>query len=146
MSDRIDPFISSAPPGPWPAVTDTSRLYDHGQPWCVNAAAHPDRNAGYPDRDRHMPWHECRTRETYLDSALLDLDGDPVGISAYAAAPFRFGQPRTAASASAPRIVVESWPREADGPALRFSLDAAQALRLARNLVHLADQLTFGWS
>ena len=64
MSDRIDPSSWPSPRGPWPQVSDLSRLYDHGQPWCVNAAAHPDLNDGYPDPDRHLPWHECVERQS----------------------------------------------------------------------------------
>ena len=30
-------------------VTDLSRIYDHGQPWCVNVAGHSDHNGDYPD-------------------------------------------------------------------------------------------------
>lgn len=143
MSDRIDPLSWPSPRGPWPAATDASRLYDHGQPWCVNAPAHPERNGGYPDRDRHLPWHECRTREADVAGVHRDLDGDAVSMSVYAAAPFRFGQLRTAAAASSPRIVLETWQRALDQPARRLSLDIAQARHLARILVHLADEMTF---
>lgn len=47
MSDRIDPPHWPSQRGPWPAVSDASRLFDHGWPWCVNAAGHPDPDGGY---------------------------------------------------------------------------------------------------
>jgi hypothetical protein len=94
MSARIDPPTSDIEQGPWPQVSDASRLYDHGQPWRMNAAAHPDNHDGYPDAERHVPWHECHGRELFIDGARRDLDGAPVGVTVYIAAPFRFGQPR----------------------------------------------------
>jgi hypothetical protein len=109
----------------------------------VNAAAHPDRNGGYPDRDRHLPWHECRSLESYVDGARLGLDGQAVGVSAYAAAGFRFGRTRDHAGLSQPRAVLETWPLESTEAAQRISLTPAGALHLARILVHIADGLTF---
>jgi hypothetical protein len=94
MSDRIDPANEDLERGPWPQVDDLSRLFDQGWPWCVNAAAHPDENHDYPDAARHVPWHECRTREAFVEEVRRDLDGEPVVVSVYNAAPFRFGQPR----------------------------------------------------
>ena len=83
MSDRIDPPADGPGRGPWRQVGDLSRLYDHGWPWCTNAAAHPDRHDGYPDPDGHRPWHECRGGEAFVDGACRDLDGDLVGLSVY---------------------------------------------------------------
>jgi hypothetical protein len=144
MSDRIDPADWPSPRGPWPEVTDNSRLYDHGRAWCVNAHAHPDPNDGYPDRDRHLPWHECRGVETYLDGARSDLDGEPVGVGTYVAAAFRFGELREGSSTSAPRVVIETWRLDTDEIAERVSLAPATALHLARILMRAADDLTFG--
>ena len=139
MSDRIDSLGWPSPRGPWPDVTDLSRLYDHGQPWCVNADGHPDAEHGYPDPGRHLPWHECRSIELNVDGALRELDGEQLGMSAYIAAPFRFGQTRDALAPSSPRIVLESWPVDADEPAQRISLTQGEALRLARTIVRLID-------
>jgi hypothetical protein len=142
MTDRIDSSHWPSPRGPWPEVTDASRLYDHGRPWCVNADAHPDRTGGYPDPDRHVPWHECQTAETYIDGTRRNLDGEPVDVSVYAAAPFRFGELRGQGALSSAGIVIETWPTGTDEPAERVSLTPGEALRLARILIHLADQLT----
>jgi hypothetical protein len=142
MTDRIDPPDRSSR-RPWPEVTDLSRLYDHGRTWCVNARAHPDRNGGYPDPERHLPWHECHTAEAFVDDMRRDLDGAELGVAVYAAAPFRFGQPRGAAPPSEARVVVETWPANTDEPSQRVSIGPADALHLARILVRLVDELTF---
>jgi hypothetical protein len=138
MTDRNDP-----PSRPWPEVTDLSRLYDHGQPWCANARAHPDLNGGYPDADRHLPWHECRSNEAFVDDARRNLDSDELGLTVYLASAFRFGELRDTTESHAPRVVIETWPSDADGPSQRVSMGAGSALRLARILVRFADELTF---
>jgi hypothetical protein len=143
MTDRIDPADWPSPRGPWPEVKDASRLYDHGQPWCVNAHAHPDPNDGYPDPDRHLPWHECRSVEMYLDGARRGIDGDAVGASVYVAAAFRFGERREIVPAFAARVVLEMWQPDTDEVAQRVSLSPAEALHLARMLTRAADELTF---
>jgi hypothetical protein len=143
MKDRNDPPDRPAERGPWPEVTDLGKLYDHGQAWCANARAHPDDNGGYPDPDRHLPWHECRGMEAFVDDARRGLDGDQLGLSAYAAAPFRFGQPREAAQPREARIVVETWRVNGDEASQRISINTGNALRLARILVRLVDELTF---
>jgi hypothetical protein len=56
MSDRIDPSSWPTPRGRWLPVTDLHRIYDHGVPWCLNQAAHPDENDGYPAAQQHVPW------------------------------------------------------------------------------------------
>jgi hypothetical protein len=109
MSDRIDPPCDHVERGPWPHVDDSSRLFDHGWPWCINAAAHPDPDGGYPDPERHRPCHECRSRESFVEDVRRDLDGEPIGVSVYNAAPFRFGQPRDDTPPAAPRVVLETW-------------------------------------
>jgi hypothetical protein len=143
VTDRIDPPDRPGKRGPWPKVTDLSRLYDHGQPWCVNAAAHPDTNDGYPDPDRHLPWHECRSGEAFLDDVRRDIDGDELGLSVYVASAFQFGQPRDAVESRAARLVIETWQSNAEEPSQRISVNAGDALRLARILVRLVDELTF---
>jgi hypothetical protein len=142
MTDRIGPPNG---PGqrPWPEVTDLSRIYDHGHPWCVNADAHPDRHDGYPDPDRHQPWKECRSREAFIDDVRRDLHGDELGLSVYLAAPFRFGAPRDGSKPQAPRLVVETWLADSDERSERISLNPSGALWLARILVRFVDELTF---
>jgi hypothetical protein len=143
MSDRIDPPEGRAPRGPWPEVSDASRVYDHGRRWCINAGAHPDENEGYPDPQRHLPWDECRSVETYVDGAVASPAGDPIGVCAYLAAPFQFGQRRDNAAPLPARIVIESWAIDADHAAQRIGVTPASALHLARILTRLADELSF---
>jgi hypothetical protein len=69
------------------------------------------------------------------------LDGEPVGVSVYVAAPFRFGQPRENTSPPPARVVLETWLAASDERAERVSLSAGEALRLARVLARLADGL-----
>ena len=142
MSDRIDPPDIGFAQGPWPPASDPERLFDHGWPWCVNAAGHPDPDGGYPDRECHLPAHECHSRSAFLDGVCRDLDGEPLGVSVYNAAPFRFGQLRDEASPACPRVVLEAWTCD-DEPAQRIGLTAGEALRLARILLRCADELTF---
>jgi hypothetical protein len=142
MSDRIDPPTGDFEQGPWPQVSDLSRLYDHGQPWCVNAPAHPDRDGGYPDPERHLPWHECHSDAAFVDGVRRDLAGEPVGVSVYNAAPFRFGELRDDEPPAVPRVVLETWTSDV-APSHRVSLTAGEALRLARILMRCADELTF---
>ena len=61
MPDRVDPPNQGFRRGRWPEVTDLSRIYDHGQPWCVNVAGHSDHNGDYPDARRHAQGHECHS-------------------------------------------------------------------------------------
>jgi hypothetical protein len=142
MTDRIDPTAWPSTRGPWPEVTDPSRLYDHGRAWCTNAAGHPGDD-GYPDPDRHVPWHECRGPELSISEVRRDLDGEQVEMSAYVAAAFRYGQPRELPPQSPTRVVIETWERASDETTMRLSLSAGEALRLARVLTHLVDEITF---
>lgn len=97
---------------------------------------------GYPDPERHVRAHECHSQAAFLDGARRDLDGEPLGVSVYNAAAFRFGQPRDAAAPASPRVVLEAWTGD-DEPAQRISLTPGEALRLARILVRCADELMF---
>ena len=142
MSDRIDPPDAVFEQGPWPPVSDPGRLFDHGWPWCVNAAGHPDPDGGYPNPERHLPAYECHSRVCFVDGVRRDLNGEPLVVSVYNAAPFRFGQPRDERPPASPRVVLETWTSE-DERADRFSLTPAEALHLARILVRCADELTF---
>lgn len=142
MSDGIDPTNDNVERGPWPPVNDLSRLFVHGWPRCVDAVAHPDPDGGYLDPQCHVPWHECRSRAAFVDDVRLDLDGEPVGVSVYKAAPFRFGQPRDEAPSATPRVVLEVWTND-DAPAQRISFAPGEALRLARIFERYAEELTF---
>jgi hypothetical protein len=142
MIDRIDPPTDEFEQGPWPPASDPGRLFDHGWPWCVNATGHPDRDGGYPDPQRHLPAHECHSRAAFLDGTRRDLDGEPLGVSVYNAAPFRFGQLRDEAALVSPRVVLEAWSSD-DEPAQRISVTPGEALRLSRILVRCADDLVF---
>ena len=110
MVDPIDDTTWPSPRGPWPEVTDLSRLFDHGQRWCVNAAGHPTVDEEYPDAQIHTPWDECRTREWSLHDARRDLDGNALDLTVYGAARFRLGQLHTACcpTADLARVVIES--------------------------------------
>lgn len=146
MVDPIDASTWPCPRGPWPEVTDLSRLFDHGQRWCLNAAGHPTAEQDYPDAQIHTPWNECRTREWALNDARRDLEGNPLHLSVYGAAAFRFGQsrPTPGPKAQVARVVVETWgasPGRTE-PVARFSLSAAQTRQLARVLDRVADVLT----
>jgi hypothetical protein len=143
VHDRIDPPTEQPPQGPWPAVIDDTRYYDHGRPWCVNVAAHPDLNGGYPDPRRHLPWDECRGAELRIAGARSELDRAPVGVSVSAAAAFRFGELREHAHAGPARIVLEIWRLATDEPSQRVSLSPPDALHLARILTHAVDEVIF---
>ena len=56
-------------------------------------------------------------------------------------APFWFGQPREAAAPAPARVVVR--PIDTEQPVQRVTLSGGEALRLARVLVRLVDDLTF---
>ena len=84
-----------------------------------------------PTRTAMCRGRRCRSREAFLDGVRRDMDGEPVGVSVYAAAPFRFGQTGAAAADAAARVVVETWPADADEPAQRVSLHPGEGLRLS---------------
>ena len=141
MVDPIDPRSWPSPRGPWPEVTDLSRLFDHGQHWCVNSAGHPDPQRGYPDANVHRPWSECRTREWSVDGR-RELDGDPLGLTVYGAAPFRFGESRGLPKPE-PRVVVDAWGATSEStPAGCFSVSLGDARQLARILQQAGDELS----
>ena len=142
MAHGNDSDTWPSPRGPWPEVTDLSRLFDHGQRWCRNAAGHPGTN-DYPDATEHLPWFECHGPEVWLHGACRDLDGEPAEISVYPAAPFRFGQPRALPVRVTPRLVLDA---RVPGPprfGCRFSLDLGEGIRLARIIEHLVDGVSF---
>src|SRR4051812_19880386 len=118
MTDRIDPSVWPSRRGPWPEVREISQLYDHGYWWCVNAAGHPGED-GYPDPERHVPWHECRAPKSSLDGARRDIDGASLEISVYVAAAFRFGQPRQLSLRAPVRVVIDAAGVSVDEPATR---------------------------
>jgi hypothetical protein len=142
MTDRIDPSHRPSTRGPWPEVTDLGRLYDHGRAWCTNSAGHPGED-GYPDPDRHLPWHECRGPEASLTDVRRELDGEHVEMSVYVAAAYRFGQPRELPLDAPTRLVIDTCQHAGDEEPVRFSLSPGEALRLARILTRLVDDVTF---
>jgi hypothetical protein len=131
MQDRIDRANWPSPRGPWHEVTDVSRIYDFGMPWCVYAAGHPDPSGdAYPDPLVH-PESECRTAGLYLDGVRFDLDGLSCGLQVYAARPFTFGAPRASAERLRTAIIFDVFENAASSSSIRFSL-SAEALVLAR--------------
>ena len=142
MSDPNDPSTWPTPRGPWPPVADPTRLYDHGRQWCINRAAHPDENGGYPLAQGHVPWAECHSAHYFLDDVIHDLDGDPLGLSMYCATRFRFGEPRRSQpEPAATRLVIETWSHGADSRSTRVSVPLGEALQLARIIHHLVDTI-----
>jgi hypothetical protein len=166
-TDPVDPNDRSTwptPRGPWPDATGeraATGRYDHGAPWCAQAAGHPDTNHGYPDLDRHQPWNECQSLQLDHDEVQLGLDGPPVHFATYLALPFRYGQPRPAAQLDSdrmhPRIVLDAavdlppaglghpseHARRAFGErsSARVSLSLATAVMLSRDLCILVDRV-----
>lgn len=140
MTNRTNGPIPPPEPGPWPEVTDIGTLYDHGAPWCTNAAGHPPREDGYPNPRVHVPPFECRSACLYFDGIRADLTGPSHGLDVYLAQPFRFGQPRTAEPAPSARVVFE-YLDDADEPVARFSLATADSLRLALELLRLVTAI-----
>jgi hypothetical protein len=140
MTDRIDPTTWPTPRGPWPEVEDPSRIYDHGRPWCINATGHPGEG-GYPDPQAHVPWGECHGPDITLTEIRDHLGGDLLDLSVFVAAPFRFGEPRRLVDNTA-RLVLEAATESSETPSIRFSLGLGEALRLARAINHLVDEVT----
>lgn len=144
MNDRTQPTSWSTPEDllSRPVLADQDRFFDPGRSWCAAAAGHAQCEGGYPDPEAHSPFHECRTDRATFD-ALLDLDGQSLGLDIYAAAPFRFGQPRhpDPLSSPKPRVVIECYPWSDDTKAFRFSIAADGALSLGRQLLLLAKLL-----
>jgi len=139
MSDRTQPPNWPSPRGPWPEVTDGSRLFDHGKAWCATAHGHPEPDDGYPDPDRHVPWNECRSVVSYFDGARQGIDGARLELELYVAAAFQFGALRSEAAPSEARIVLEAYVDEPGQEPMRVSLPAGEALRLARRMAQLVD-------
>jgi hypothetical protein len=112
-----------------------SQIFDTGEPWCINAAGHPQDD--YPDPDIHVPAHECRTAGLVVD-ATSDLVGPAKTLEAYVAIPFRFGQQRGADAKDAKRLVLE-FDDDQGGLPIRFSVAVGDGLRIARRIVRLVD-------
>lgn len=142
MSDRTQAPNWPTPRGPWPEVSDTSRLFDHGKPWCATAHAHPEADDGYPDVDRHVPWNECRTLPSYFDGARQELHGPPIDLELYAAAGYQFGALRGEASPAETRIVLEVYADRPGEEPTRVSLPLGEALRLSRRITQLIDHVS----
>lgn len=132
MPDRTEHSAAPSPRGPWPEATD-DRVFDHGAPWCVNAAGHPGPDDDYPDQHRHVPAGECRTRALFID-AFDALAGPGRDLEIYVARPFRFGESREAARPTDARVVFATIDQVTDAER-RVSISRGDALRLALHLI-----------
>lgn len=135
MADRTDPPDRPIVGGPWPDVSSSEQIFDHGAPWCINDDGHPDYD--YPDPEIHVPWLECRTAGLSVD-AVPDLAGTPYVMEVYIARPFRFGQMRGTSDVEPARLVLEVTD-EAGELSARFSLALGDALRIGRHIARLID-------
>ena len=140
MTNRTNGSVPPPERGPWREVTDIGQLYDHGALWCINARGHPPREDGYPNPRIHVPPFECRSACLYFDGIRADLTGPARGLEVYLAQPFQFGQPRTAEPPPSPRVVFE-YLDDVDEPVARFSLDIADCLSLALELLRLVTAI-----
>lgn len=146
MSDRTETGSWPDPEGPWHRVTDNSRVFDHGRPWCAGAAGHPTEEHEYPNADLHLP-SECRSFATSFEGVVQDLSGQAAEVEVYAAAPFRFGEMRTTdLTDDSVRVVLEYYApaleSEHEVAVVRWSLPLGEALRLGRRLAQLVDLVT----
>jgi hypothetical protein len=138
MPDRTDDHALPTPRGPWPEVTDLDRIFDHGAPWCINADGHPG-NDDYPDRARHFPPYECRTKGLVV-GATDGLTGPPCDLEVYAARAFRFGELRHVASPDHTRVVFDCYD-ETHETSPRFSVSLGDAARIAMHLLAVVQFL-----
>jgi hypothetical protein len=139
MAEFTDPARPPDPNGPWLTVTGVDQLFDHGRPWCANAAGHPSGDQSYPDAAVHVPV-ECRSQSLFVDDNRQDLHGASMELEVYVAAPFRFGWARSHGyrPSRAPRIVFEFGDDAVDQPELatRFSVCVAAAALQRRLSTH----------
>jgi hypothetical protein len=142
MAARIDPSSLPTPRGPWPVVHGLSQLHDAGRWWCVNSAGHPGED-DYPDAELHVPWRECQGPSVALKGLRRDLDGQALDVNTYVAAPYRFGEPRTQRGDTSTRVVIDAADERAEDPALRMSLSLGEAVRFARILNRLVDEISY---
>lgn len=141
MSDRIDSSSWPSPRGPWPEWHDLSQLHDAGRWWCVNSAGHPGE-ADYPDPGLHVPWGECQGPSVLLEDPRRDLDGQPLDVIVYAAAPYLFGESRAGRGDTSTRFVIDAAEAGAEDPLLRMSLSLGEAVRFARTVNWLVDEVS----
>jgi hypothetical protein len=141
MQDRTNPANWPTHRGPWHEVPDLSRLHDTGEPWCLNAAGHPDSDREYPDPNVHFPFDECRTRGYYIEDVRAGLTGPLLDLELYGAKPFQFGQPREATPAGRARVVLDVLSLESAGEPSRLSLPLGEALLFASQLRQLVAAL-----
>jgi hypothetical protein len=126
--------------GRWAEVTDLSRIYDRGQPWCVNVAGHSDHNGDYPDA-RHAQGHECHSREAFVDraAAIWTSRAGPAYRSRCVSGWSAKGSGSTYGRAGAPPVRLAAWGAGALGGALRGRWAAQRFVRRAA-LVRRHDQ------
>ena len=132
MPNPIEPRTWPSPRGPWPEVTD-DRIFDTGSPWCVNAAGHPGYHDDYPNRQRHFPPYECRTRGLYVD-AHDGLDGPTCDLDIYVARSYQFGELREEAKPPQTRVVFDLY-NETNNSSTRYSVSLGDAARIAMHLL-----------
>lgn len=133
MPNPIEPPAWPTPRGPWPEATDIDRIFDPGAPWCINAAGHPGYHDDYPNRQRHFPPYECRTRGLYLDGH-DGLDGPTCDLDIYVARSYQFGELREEATPPQTRIVFDLY-NETNNHSTRYSVSLGDALRIAAHLL-----------
>jgi hypothetical protein len=143
MQDRTERSSWPSPRGPWAEVVDLSQRFDHGWPWCENAAGHPGLDRDYPDVGLHMPPFECQSPSAYLPVTKGDSVTTQRHLRAFVAAPFRFGEARSDARNDERHVVLE-FLADVDGAEDldRFSLTLGDSLRLAHWLTRLDDLIT----
>jgi hypothetical protein len=135
VTDRTDQPHRPTVRGPWPEASEVDRIFDYGAPWCINAEGHPGPDDDYPDRSRHFPPYECRTNGLVID-AIDGITGPPCELEVYAAAAFRFGELREAASPDHTRVIFDCCD-EASDTSPRFSVSLGDALRIAQHLTQV---------
>ena len=142
MNDRIE-LSWLSPRGPWHEADGFDRIYDAGEAWCLNRGGHPTPDRDYPDHHLHIPFDECQSTPATFVDAREGLAGPARQLEIYAARPFRFGVLRTSEDqfANIPRIVWDCFEDGSPDALHRLSLTVGEALRMARLLGQIVDQV-----
>lgn len=141
MQDRIDPSNWPTSRGPWPEVTDSTRLLDPGATWCVNSGGHPLGGDGYPDPNIHYPFDECMTPSLFVEDSCVELAGPQLDLMVYAARPFLFGRPCGVPGAGRGRVAFDLCELGSGARRTRFSVGQGEALLLGAHLSKLVAHL-----
>lgn len=134
MQDRIDSSTWPTSRGPWPPVIDSSRMYDSGALWCLNALGHPGAEQDYPNSEKHFPFDECQTPGFWVEDVQAELDGPALDLAIYGARPFQFGAARDLCGPGRARLVLDLCELESGNGRVRFSIGQGEALLLASHL------------